>query len=57
MCDWTNDFNMFIKLVDSCDPNGGTALFDCMDVAITSLIELRAKYPKIILRIIKYDFN
>lgn len=52
MNDFSNDFENFIKLVDSINPGGGTALYDCMNTAIDSLIEIRKKYPKIIPRII-----
>jgi len=52
MQDYSNDFENFIKLVDSIDPIGGTALYDCMNEAIDSLLVIRKKYPKIIPRII-----
>ena len=51
-CDWNNNFEKFINLVDSSNPGGGTALYDCMDIAINSLLEVKKKYPDIILRII-----
>lgn len=52
LCDFNNNFNKFIQLVDNCDPGGSTKLYDCMDVAIQDLLELKKKYPNIILRMI-----
>lgn len=52
MNEFSNDFENFIKLVDSVNPSGSTALYDCLNTAIDSLLEIQKKYPKIILRII-----
>jgi ubiquitin-conjugating enzyme E2 D/E len=52
MCDFINDFNYFIKLVDSANASGSTRLYDCMQTAVESLLEIKKKYPNIILRII-----
>ncbi len=52
MNEFSNDFENFIKLVDSINPSGSTALYDCMNEAIDSLINIKKKYPQIIPRII-----
>ena len=41
LCDFNNNFNKFINLVDSCDPGGSTKLYDCMDVAISDLLAVK----------------
>lgn len=51
-CEFTNDFNKFILLVDGVNAHGGTKCFDAIDYAINQLIEIKKKYPNIILRII-----
>nr|BAA09092.1 ubiquitin-conjugating enzyme [Paramecium tetraurelia] len=51
-CDFTNDFNNFIKLVDDASPRGGTKCYDAIAYAIEQLKEIKKKYPNIILRII-----
>jgi hypothetical protein len=51
-CEFTNDFNMFIRLVDGANPGGGTKCFDAVYYAIGSLLEIKKKYPNIIMRII-----
>jgi ubiquitin-conjugating enzyme E2 D/E len=52
MCDFISDFNEFTKHIDKAKPEGGTALFDCLDLAINSLVEIKKQHPDIILRII-----
>jgi ubiquitin-conjugating enzyme E2 D/E len=52
MCNFTSNFQEFINLVDSANANGCTKLYDCMDEAITSLLDIKKKYPQIILRMI-----
>lgn len=51
-CEFTDDFNFFIKLVDDANPGGGTKLFNCLQEAIESLLEIKKKYPNIMLRLI-----
>ncbi len=51
-CDFTDDFNKFIKLVDDSNPGGGTKCYDAIMYSIGSLIEIKKKYPNIISRII-----
>lgn len=51
-CDFTSDFNKFIKLVDNCNPGGSTALYDSIDYAITHLLKFREQHPTTLLRII-----
>ncbi len=51
-CDFTSDMNYFINLVDSANSSGGTALYDALNLAIENLIQIKSKYPDIILRII-----
>ncbi|CAD8063375.1 unnamed protein product [Paramecium primaurelia] len=51
-CEFTNDFNTFIKLVDDASPGGGTKCYDAIGYAIEQLKEIKKKYPNIILRII-----
>ena len=41
MNEFSNDFENFIKLVDSINPDGGTALYDCMNTAIESLLVIK----------------
>lgn len=38
MNEFSNNFENFIQLVDSINPSGSTALYDCMNTAIDSLI-------------------
>ena len=33
-CDFIDNFNKFIQLVDSCKPQGSTKLYDALDAAI-----------------------
>ncbi len=33
-CDFTDDFNMFIKLVDGANPGGGTKCYDALLIAV-----------------------
>ncbi len=33
-CDFIDNFNKFIQLVDSCNPHGSTKLYDALDTAI-----------------------
>ena len=51
-CDFTQDFNYFIKLIDDAVPTGSTKLYDALMEGIRSLLEIKKKYPDIILRII-----
>ncbi|CAD8083491.1 unnamed protein product [Paramecium sonneborni] len=51
-CEFTNDFNKFIKLVDDASPGTGTKCYDAIGYAIDQLKEIKKKYPNIILRII-----
>lgn len=37
-CDFTNDFNKFIQLVDGANPGGSTKCYDAIDYAITALL-------------------
>ena len=38
--------------MDSANPGGSTKLYDCMDEAIRSLLLIKKRFPKIILRMI-----
>lgn len=40
-CQFINDFNLFIKLVDSANPGGQTKLYDSLKLAVTNLIQLK----------------
>ena len=51
-CEFHNNFERFIQLVDDVNPSGCTKLYDAIDQAVNNLIELKQKYPNIILRII-----
>jgi Mg-chelatase subunit ChlD len=44
--------NLFIHLVDGATPKGSTRLYDAIVEGINSLIQIRTKYPNIILRMI-----
>jgi len=39
-CDFIDNYTEFIKLVDSANPGGGTKLFDTLNLACDSLINL-----------------
>lgn len=41
MCEFTNDMNMFIHLVDGASTRGCTSLYDALDTGVNSLLELR----------------
>lgn len=51
-CEFTEDMNYFIHLVDGALPRGSTRLYDALVEGINSLISIKAKYPDIILRMI-----
>ncbi|KAL4472088.1 hypothetical protein ABPG72_001086 [Tetrahymena utriculariae] len=51
-CDFTKDMNHFIKLVDDANPRGSTRLYDALMEGINSLLQIKKKYPNIILRLI-----
>jgi len=51
-CQFNNDFENFIKLVDDVKAAGCTKLYDAIAQSIINLLEIKKKYPKIILRII-----
>jgi len=51
-CDFTDDFNMFINLVDGANAGGGTRCFDALMYAVDALVKIKEKYPGIIPRII-----
>lgn len=44
--------NYFINLVDGAQPRGSTRLYDALVEGINSLIQIKAKYPNILLRMI-----
>jgi len=37
-CDFTEDFNTFIKLVDNANPGGGTKCYDAVEYSVFSLL-------------------
>ena len=47
-----DDFNKFIQLVDGANAGGGTKCYDALVCAVDSLMQVKKKYPKIVLRII-----
>ena len=49
---FNKDFDKFIQLVDDVEASGSTKLYDSIFRAIENLMEIKKKYPKIILRII-----
>ncbi|KAL4469643.1 hypothetical protein ABPG74_004896 [Tetrahymena malaccensis] len=51
-CEFTKDMNHFIKLVDDANPRGSTRLYDALMEGINSLLQIKKKYPNIILRLI-----
>lgn len=51
-CDFINDFNTFIQLVDNVNTGGSTRLYDALKQAVENLVQLKQKYPNIIPRII-----
>lgn len=51
-CDYIKDYNLFIELIDQVKNQGQTRLYDAMDIAVKSLLEVKQQYPNIILRII-----
>ncbi|CAD8150339.1 unnamed protein product [Paramecium octaurelia] len=51
-CEFISDFNKFIKLVDDANPGGSTKCYDAIDYAINKLLEVKQKYPDIVLRIL-----
>lgn len=40
-CEFTSDFNKFIKLVDDANPGGSTKCYDAIDYAINKLLEVK----------------
>ena len=51
-CEFHNNYEQFVQLVNTIQPMRATKLYDTMSDAIDSLIQIKKLYPNIVLRII-----